>query len=199
MKSADLELVFAAAQSAMGDHHHDELVAAGVDRADIDMGLVGVMRGHVRGDRLEIDPTGGQAYITPVRTHYPTLFESPIPDSAVRVGDLIDAVAWHPKFPRRWATLTGNAEALGLVEPQYCAPEPVEIWRGPLAWFKHGCRGLVLLSRQPSDVYRTLSLCAGGLVAEDDRHAEELRAALEHPWPRPKILVREGRQVRRAA
>jgi hypothetical protein len=106
---------------------------------------------------------------------------------------------WHPLFPRTWAVRTGAADVLGLVEPQYCDPEPVEIWRGPLNWFRAGCRGLVLLSREPVDVYRVLSQCGGGIVAEDKVHAKELTAALDHPWPHPPVIVGRSKAHHRVA
>lgn len=66
-------------------------------------------------------------------------------------------------------------------------------------WFRHGCDGLVLLSPDLWAVYRLLTLCTSGLVAEDERHAEELRAALEHPWPHPPPVYVRGREPRHAA
>ena len=69
------------------------------------------------------------------------------------------------------------------------------VHRGPLGWFRDGCAGLVLLTVQPWEIYRILSQCAAGIVAEDQRHAKELRAALKHPWPHPEVFVRERRHA----
>lgn len=140
MSTIDLDRELAAAIRALESRHVDELVAAGVDRLDIGLGLVGIARGRVEGDQFAPADEGGFAFVTPVRTHYPLSFETPIPASALRVGDIIDLVYWHPDYPSAWAVRTGAAEVLGLIEPQYCDPEPTEVWRGPLGWLQAGCR-----------------------------------------------------------
>lgn len=200
MTGLDLASEHAAAVKALTDNQHEDLVLAGVDRVDIALGMVGAAYGHVVGDRFELRQDGRLAYCTPVRADptRPLSLETPIASSALRLGDLIDIVYWHPEAPRRWALRTGVAEVLGLIEPQYCGPEPVAIHRGVLGWFRHGCDGLVILSPDPWVVYRLLSQCTSGLLAENERHAEELRAALDHPWPRPPVYVR-GREPRHAA
>jgi hypothetical protein len=195
MTGDDLARELAQAVEALTDTQHEDLVLAGVDRVDIALGMVGAAYGHVIGDRFEPHTDGKLAYCTPIRCHDPLTLESPVPASAVRVGDLVDIVYWHPEVPRRWALRTGAAECLGLIEPQYCGPEPVAVHRGVLGWFRAGCAGVVILTPDPWTVYRLLSQCAGGIVAEDERHAEELRAALEHPWARPKVFVREVRHA----
>ena len=47
-------------------------------------------------------------------------------------------------------------------------PEPVPVWRSPLAWVRNDCRGLVLLTRERSEQYRALTVC-DAIVAEDER------------------------------
>jgi hypothetical protein len=114
------------------------------------------------------------------------------PPHTVRAGELVDLVAWHPRHPHRWALRTGAAEWLGAIEPQYLDPEPVPVWRSPLAWLRVGCVGLVMLSPDPPAAYRVLSGCRGGIVAEDPQHAAALRATLARPWPAPQIIVRRS-------
>lgn len=198
MNGGDLSRELAQTLDALTDHQHEELVLAGVDRVDIALGLVGAAYGHVGGDnRFEPHERGKLAFCTPVRCDpFRTGIETPAPASAVRVGDLVDIVFWHPQVPRRWALRTGAAECLGLIPPQFCGPEPVAIHRGVIGWFRSGCDGLVVLTSDPWSVYRLLSQCISGITAEDERHAEELRAALDHPWPhRPEVFVREARHA----
>jgi hypothetical protein len=196
MNAADLARELAAAHEALSDAQHEDFVLAGVDRLDIALGLVGAAYGSVAGERFEPHPDGRLAFCTPARIHRSLTIESPVPDSAVRVGELVDLVYWSLNHPERWAMRTGAAECLGLVEPQYCGPEPVAIHRRPLGWLRGGCRGLVLLTRDPWAMYRILCQCSGGLIAEDERHAAELAAALDHPWPHPpEIIVRERRNA----
>jgi hypothetical protein len=196
VSGADLERELADAVAALSDAQHEDLVLAGVNRIDIGIGMIGAAYGSVVDiHRFEPCADGGLAFVTPIRVHHASTIESTIPDSACRVGDIVDLVYWSINSPDCWALRTGNAEVLGLIPPQFCKPEPVAIHRGPLGWFRHGCAGLVVLSPDPWAVYRLLSQCSSGLLAEDERHAEELRAALEHPWPRPPVLVRKRRHA----
>jgi hypothetical protein len=197
MKAADLEREMVAAVSALTEIDIEMLVQHGVDRADIAMGMVGSALVRVEGDYYSPDPSGKLAFLTAIRVHYPTTPESPVPDSAVRVGEIVDIVAWHPLRPARWALRVGSAEWLGSIEPQYMGPPPVHIRRSVLSWFRSSCTGLLPLSSSPPDVYRVLSWSTGGLIAEDDQHAAELRAALSRPWPLPRISV--AREARRHA
>jgi hypothetical protein len=191
LTATDLDEEMGTSIKALTGGHVAELRAAGVDPADIDIGLIGTTRGRVEGDLFAPDDHGGVAFVTPVRTHYAFSFETPDPASALRIGDIVDLVFWHPRFPRASALRTGAAEVLGLLAPQYCEPEPVEVWRGPLSWFCAGCRGLVLLSRNSTDIYRVLSMCTGGIISEDEAHARELTKVLEHPWPHPPVTFRQ--------
>jgi hypothetical protein len=77
-------------------------------------------------------------------------------------------------------------------------PDPVPIWRSPLHWLGNDCGGLLLPSRDRRDQYRVLTVC-DAIVAEDERHAAELRKLLRHPWLAPPVYVHRGREVRNAA
>jgi hypothetical protein len=129
--------------------------------------------------------------LIPVRVDSPVLPEAADPAAAVSAGAIVDIVACHPRHPGRWALRTGVAEWLGAIPPQYLEPDPVQIWRSPIAWLRAGARGLVILSRQPADAYRVLASCHGDIVAEDATHAAEL-AGLDRPWPMPRIIVAAG-------
>jgi hypothetical protein len=155
---------------------------------------------QVSQELFEFDPgDDGYAFILPVRAANPlTAPEAPEPEKALREGEIIDLVAFSTSFPCRWARRTGIATSLGCIEPQYLMPDPVPVWRSPLSWLLSGCRGLVLLTRDHRERYRTLSLC-DAIIAEDEEHAEQLRDLLEHPWLAPPVYVRRGRKVRDAA
>lgn len=138
------------------------------------------------------------AFILPVRVYGETSPEAPEPGQTLCGGEIIDLIAFSVAFPERWALRTGNATWLGSIEPQFLMPDPVPIWRTPLHWLGNGCLGLVLLSRDRRDRYRVLTVC-DSILAEDERHADELRQLLQHPWLAPPVLVRRGREVRNAA
>ena len=76
------------------------------------------------------------------------------PIKAVRHGTLIDLIALSPAYPNQWALRLGNATWLGAIEPQFLMPEPVPIWRNPLAWLRNDCRGLVLANLERSGIRR---------------------------------------------
>lgn len=179
--------------AAMTDAHRKELVGRGVAASLLapPCPMVGTMRVRVFGDTWQPDESGSGVYVTPVIISGPLSPEATDPASVVRGdGDLVDLVAWRPDRPDRCATRCGAAEWLGAIEPQYCAPAPVQIWRSPLNWLRAGCRGLVPLTADPAEIWHMLTGCRGGIVAEDDRHAAQLRRVLARPWPAPQVWPR---------
>ncbi len=149
--------------------------------------------------RFQLDTHGdAKAFVIPVRVGNPLTAEVSDPIRAVRCGALIDLLAVSPSYPDRSALRVGNATWLGAIEPQFLTPEPVPVWRTPLAWLRNDCRGLVLLSPVRSEQYRVLTVC-DSIVAEDERHAAELREVLDHPWLAPPVYSRRRREVRDAA
>jgi hypothetical protein len=148
---------------------------------------------------FEFDPDGdAKAFVIPVRVRNPISAEASDPIKTIRHGTLIDLIALSPAYPNQWGLRLGNATWLGAMEPQFLMPEPVPVWRNPLAWLRNDCRGLVLLSRARSERYRVLTVC-DAIVAEDERHAAELRGVLDHPWLAPPVHSRRHREVRHAA
>lgn len=138
-------------------------------------------------DLYEPDPNGVAALVTPVLAHYCDTPELPDPEFAVRCGNIVDLIAWRPKCPARWRLRVGAATWAGSIPPQYCNPDPVRIWRTPLRWLQADCTGLVLLTGERIENYRQLSNCRGGIDAEDEIHAREIRRILNRPWPGPEV------------
>jgi hypothetical protein len=193
MTGADLETEMCSACSRFDSSYRAELIAEGVLARDIDeFQLCGIESVRVSGDMYRPIARGRLAIITPVRVYdeYDVLSpESLKPEAVCRLGRIIDLVAWDYRYPDRWALRAGNAQWLGCIEPQYLDPDPVPIRRGVLDWFRANCTGLVLLTREPTQVYQTLSSCRG-ITAEDHTHAAELRSALL--WSAPPVWVRSG-------
>lgn len=191
--NCDLEAEFREALAALERAHFCELTKHyGIPPKPIEDLLVGIARINriPDTDLYEPAPSGVLAYITPVRVEEPASPESSDPWWYVRNGEIVDLVAWNPRRPSRWALLTGLGDWLGCVPPQYFDPEPVQVWRSVLSWFRVGCRGLVPLSRDPAIAYSLLMGFPGGIYCEDDDvHAAQLERMLEHPWPRPNISV----------
>jgi hypothetical protein len=184
-----------AAVEALTPAHRSRLLAAGVDARDLDLGMVGAAIIRPEGGFYSPNPDGGTpAFITPIRIDDPCSPETRAPDSAVRVGEIADLLAWRPDWPLRSALRVGTAEWLGAIGPQYCDPAAVPIWRSVFAWLRNGCVGLVPLSRSPMDVWRLLQNCRGGIIVEDEAHATELRRVLERPWPTPPVFLSGARR-----
>lgn len=143
------------------------------------------------------DPDGGVAYIIPVRQDFPETPETASPLDAIANGAIIDLLAFHPSRPRRWALRRGVAYWLGAVEPQLgggSETAPAAVWRTPLGWLYSGCSGIVMLTGDPWLRYSIL-IYLDAIVAEDERHAADLRQILEHPRPAPPVLVRGARRA----
>jgi hypothetical protein len=189
MTRQDLAAEICAGYSLLSIEHRSALLKEGVSMRDLDQfQMCGVALVRVDGELYQ--PADGRlAIITPVRVHDAFSPESPQPDTGCRLGSIVDVVAWDIRYPDRWALRTGNAEWLGCIEPQYLDPDPVPIRRGVLDWFRAHCTGLVLLSRDPASVYRTLSWCRQGIIAANAEHATELKRTLRAPLKAPRVLV----------
>jgi len=198
VKTRDLAREMADAVAALQPRHLDELDRHGLDLLDIVVipQLVGRADVKIEGERYQPDPHGSGAFITPVCIHEPHWPESPYPLEFVRYGNLVDLVAWHPRFPDRWATRTGTASWLGLRE--VFDPFPVPVWRGVLGWLRAGAVGIVLLTSDRAERWRLLSDLPG-IIAEDEEHATELRNALQRPWSAPPVIARRSSVTRHAA
>jgi hypothetical protein len=172
------------------------LVAAGVGWPAITNAVPVHATVKVTGPSFEFSDSGRSAYVMPVRTISLLGPEGADPIEVIRDGSIVDLIAFHPAHPDLWALRHGLANWLGAVEPQYLDPDPVPVWRTPLAWLRAGCRGLVLLGDRASQ-YRILTLLHS-IVAEDDGHAAELRCLLARPWPVPQVVSSQA-EVRHAA
>ncbi len=73
-------------------------------------------------DLYEPDPTGVWAFVTPVRVEHPATPESRLPEACARLGQLVDIVAWDPRYPHDWALRIGHAYWLGCVPAQCSIP-----------------------------------------------------------------------------
>lgn len=137
----------------------------------------------VEGPLWRPDPAGSPAVVIPIRgaSHV-----SDDPCASLWYGQAHDAVAFDPRRPTRWAVLSGSAPALGVVIDPAVDPAPIPIWRTPLAWLQADGRGLCLLGADLRERQRII-LRLSALIAEDQAHADELRALAEWPPAAPHI------------
>ena len=156
----------------------------------IENGFIGVSRIMLDNTGTTYQPVdeGPEVFITPVRVGQIDTPENSQFEIVPQFGNLIDILAWSPRYPTRWALRCDLAAWLGSIPPQYCLPSPVRIRRSPLSWLRSGGNGLCVLSRNHLDTYRLLSECRA-LEAEDAAHARELRTFLEHPFKTPPISI----------
>jgi hypothetical protein len=189
MTGADLEREYLAALCATELRDLAPLRAAGIGARGLAIACPAIARVKIAGEGFELDAEGGAAYLVPIRVDDPISPETTDPAATLRSSAIVDLVAIHPRHPDRWALRVGTAEWLGAVHPQYLDPALVPVWRSPLAWLRGGCTGLVILSRERADAYRLLADLRGGIIAEDARHAAELRTILAQPWPLPRVIV----------
>jgi hypothetical protein len=190
MKTDHLIAEMREARASLTPEHRLELIEYGVP---VDLigrySLIGAARIRVSAGLYDPVEDGVHAYITPVFVDNPLTPEAEGPQGCARGGGyLVDLVAWHPKYPSRWALRVGSAVWLGSVEPQYFDPEPVAVRRSPLSWLQANCDGLAILSQEPADAYKLL--CSlHTIVAEDGSHVAELRKLVRRPWPLPSICA----------
>jgi hypothetical protein len=186
------------AQKAMTPHHRDVLISQRISTELIDIwGWVGVDRVLIEGETYQPMAGGSIVFVAPVRTH-PHGPEHANPELFLRVGDIVDLVAWDPEQPDRWVLRTGAATCLGCIGPQLLDPDPVCIWRTPLRWLQSGGSGLCPLMCDLGEIQRLL-LGVRHLIAEDVEHGRQLRDLLSRPLWMPTISVPATDERRAAA
>jgi hypothetical protein len=180
------------ASAAMTSADVTEFERLGIPRINIEhfqlIGLARVAR-IADTDLYEPDPSGCLMCISPVLAQDPATPESRRPESYVRIGKIVDLVAWDPEYPRQWVLRTGFADWLGCIRPQFLDPPPVWVRQSVLSWFRANCEGIVVLSRDPATIYSLLMEFHGGIWVEDEVHAAQLRRILDRPWPLPPISI----------
>lgn len=152
-------------------------------------GLLGTARVLVEGRRYQPHDRGEWALLVAIRGDPDGHSECDDPFASITSGLLLDIVAIPLRSPNDWALRRGSVTHVGAVEPQILGPDPVPVWRSPLAWLRSGCVGVALLtddSREQASILRDLA----GIISEDAAHGREIKALLERPFPTPPILVR---------
>jgi hypothetical protein len=180
--SGDLDLIgeMAAAQCRLSGAHRDRLIGLGIPGDVLDLcGWVGVERVSVRGALYQPDEDGSWAYVTPVHAEADGP-ETASSEATVWFGEVVDLIAWCAEKPERWALRRGSATWLCTIGPQLLDPDPVPIWRTPLAWLQAGGEGLCLLSQVLHDRQRVL-FGIRHILAEDVEHGRELRDTVLRP------------------
>jgi hypothetical protein len=148
----------------------------GLDHASIEL-VIGAAPVRPAGDALfEIDDGGAWSALQPV-------------DDAS--GEVVDIIAWRPAEPEHWRFLTGEGEALGLIELDVRLEEdgPIICYASPLSWLRADGRGLCLLTDDWAVVQRIL-IGERTVGAETSELGRRLDKILRYR-PSPEILVVE--------
>lgn len=112
----------------------------------------------------------GYVYVA-VRRDGDLEFESAVPASAARIGEICDVVKWRVGQPSLWEQAYNEADLIGCCSFRATSGDGwVYLWRTPQAWLQSGCDGLCLLTRDSVDRRITLRGFKG-LVCEDLTHA----------------------------
>ena len=108
-------------------------------------------------------------------------------------GDVADLIAWSIHRPNKYAPAFGSLALLGINQVDHPDVDRLRVWRTPLAWMRHRCRGVVIV-----DEHRA-TLALGGalvpLVAEDREHARELSKLLRRRVDAPSAAPAAEMQV----
>jgi hypothetical protein len=190
-----LEEEFYSAQERLRPNHVAKVKSAGVCHDLLSVWvLCGVARVTFDGAHYWPDPDNGvPAIITPVRVEDPRTPESSNSSLAIRLGHIVDLVAWRLSRPSAFALRHGSATWLGAIGPQLLDPEPVLVHRTPLNWLRSGGAGICLLT--PSDIERSVILLGfRGIVAEDVEHRRELGRVLERRQNLPPIYIADRKR-----
>src|SRR3954471_8128940 len=102
MKSGDLWAEFNAARAAMQPPDRTLLENYGIARGDIVL-LVGITHARISDGLYEPAEDGGEGFVTAILADDAISPESSYPERAVRLGDMLDLVLWHPRRPDAWA------------------------------------------------------------------------------------------------
>lgn len=145
---------------------------------DVEYGSIEVVLGAAPvlpvGDNLfEIDDAGRWAALQPVE------------DAG---GELVDIIAWHPAAPDRWRLMTGEGEALGLIELDMVGEDgPIICYGSPLSWLRAGGKGVCLLTHDWAVVQRVLA--GERRVGTETPELGRLLDKLLRYRPSPQVLV----------
>jgi hypothetical protein len=118
--------------------------------------------------------------------------EADDPVRCVREGPILDLLKFDPNAPKHWRLARDAVTALGVIEPQYLGPGPVQISPTPRAWLQAGGRGLCMLTPDWRERRDILHQCRNGYAADDPAFAIYLRDLAARPLidPPPVYVTR---------
>jgi hypothetical protein len=115
----------------------------------------------------------------------PWMALQPVEDAS---GGVVDVIAWDPAEPDHSRLLTGDGEALGLIELELVREgEAIMVYATPHSWLRAGGRGLCLLTHDWVVAQRIL-IGERELAAETIELGDRLERMLSYR-PSPAIFV----------
>ena len=115
-------------------------------------------------------------------------------------GNPADLISWSIKDPTKFAPMFGTVPMLGHYQlAGFDRDEiPVRVFRSPLTWLQHRCRGTVIVDADRARLY--LGAAFGPILAEDRDHAADLRRLLKRqvdvappaPTRLPMVALKEA-------
>lgn len=109
--------------------------------------------------------------------------------AAIATGELVDVIAFNPESPRRWRSLRGLADHLGIPpELAQQGDDPVLVCRDLREFLRCvGRRPVLPLASDPAEVARLLRGYSAGLIAQDEAHARQLHRLLTQAAELPPL------------
>jgi hypothetical protein len=120
----------------------------------------------------------------------------PKKDAPVADWELEDILAFDPRKPDHWWLRRGEAVLLGAgaLDRLWLGAE-LQVRRNPLSWLLNSATGCVVLDwPRAGDRLRSVAT----LLAEDIKHAQDIRCRLQKPLPIPDIRVPTSALMRAA-
>ena len=108
-------------------------------------------------------------------------------------GNIVDLVGWPVHRPDKFAPALGTVAVLGIDQVDDADVDRLRVWRTPLAWLRHRCRGVVIVDEDRAAFH--LGGAPGTIVAEDREHARELSRLLRRHVDAPIAAPAADMQV----
>jgi hypothetical protein len=96
---------------------------------------------------------------------------------------IYDLIAWLPEY-QSFYTLTGNGKLLNERAPDYADVHdvPLEVHSTILAWFKHDCRGVVILDWKDQNLWDIIP-SNYQVLTDDEQTKDKLKRSLRPKYP----------------
>ncbi len=163
------------------------LQSYGYEHNALSFGYVGGSNVKTSGRYFEPNAEGEFMIVQAVWHDIPSM-DNPLAEDDLLLFDLI---CWHPKEPRKWYFLRGEAGLILGEKAMFEASvfeKPLQLHRTPFAWLQSGCRGSVLLDHHGLNRLYGLQ---SEVICENIEHGERIEKGLSLYYRKnmPRITI----------